>query len=386
MTAENTLSADAATGPARASRSWLAKRKWFVVFVIIPTILATLYYGLFAADVYTSESRFVIKSPDQKRPQLSTLANLVQTTGLSGGQQQANEVLEFVRSRDALRSLEKTISIESRFASNQADILSRYPKPLTDDSFESLYRFYGKMVGAGLDSETGTAILTVKAFTPDDAYKINEQLLSLSEDMVNRLNSRVQSTAIAEAEKQVTQASQRVKQARIALSGYRNSQELIDPAKQATGAIEISNELIAQRAAMQAQLETMQRLTPQNPSIPALQQRVAAISAQVAGQDRRVAGDRGAIASKLGEYENLSVEQEFATESLNAANAALVQARTEAQRQQFYLERIVNPNKPDMPLLPNRLMSIIIVAAAAICLYFIGWMLVVGIIEHAPEE
>ena len=88
----------------------------------------------------------------------------------------------------------------------------------------------------------------------------------------------------------------------------------------------------------------------------------------------------------MGGYENLLVEQEFATENLNVANATLVKARAEAQRQEFYLERVVDPNVPDMPLLPNRILNIIIVAAAAACLYFIGWMLIVGILEHAPED
>ena len=66
--------------------------------------------------------------------------------------------------------------------------------------------------------------------------------------------------------------------------------------------------------------------------------------------------------------------------------AALVRARAEAASQQFYLERIVDPNLPDDALLPTRLLNIIIVAAAAACLYFIGWMLIVGILEHAPED
>jgi len=26
------------------------------------------------------------------------------------------------------------------------------------------------------------------------------------------------------------------------------------------------------------------------------------------------------------------------------------------------------------------------VAASAICLYFIGWMLIVGILEHSPDD
>lgn len=357
-----------------------------MIFVIIPTIFATIYYGLIASDIYTSESRFVIKSPDQKRPQLSSLANLIQTTGLSSGQEQANEVLEFVRSRNALKALEKDGGIVARFSSPEADPISRFPHPFSDASFESLYKFYGKMIGASLDSETGTAILTVKAFTPEDAYQINVKLLDLSEGMVNRLNARAQNRGIAEAQKQVEEASQRVRNVRLALTGYRNSKELIDPGKQAVGVIEIANAMIAQRAVLEAQLDTMQRLTPANPSIPALRRQISAISAQIASQDARVVGTGDGIASKLGDYENLTAEQEFASASLTAANAALVQARTDAQRQQFYLERIVDPNKPDMPLLPRRLLSIIIVAAACTCLYFIGWMLIVGILEHAPED
>jgi capsular polysaccharide transport system permease protein len=113
---------------------------------------------------------------------------------------------------------------------------------------------------------------------------------------------------------------------------------------------------------------------------------INAISVQIASQQSRVVGSNGGIASKLGGYENLLVEQEFSTQSLNVANAALVQASAEAQRQQFYLERVVDPNLPDMPLLPRRLLDVLVVAAAAACLYFIGWMLIVGILEHAPDE
>jgi capsular polysaccharide transport system permease protein len=99
-----------------------------------------------------------------------------------------------------------------------------------------------------------------------------------------------------------------------------------------------------------------------------------------------VVGSGNGIASKLGGYENLLVEQEFATENLTAANASLVQARAEAQRQQFYLERVVDPNTPDMPLLPKRFISVLIVFAASACLYFIAWMFTVGVLEHASED
>lgn len=387
MNVEQSFPIEVATKDRRSAlAAWLRKRRWFVIFVIVPTLLAAIYYGVIASDVYVSESRFVIKSPDQKRSQMSTLANLIQTTGLSGGQEQANEVLEFVRSRDALRALERNPGIRVKFSSPDADFLSRFPPPFFENTFEDLFKYYGKMVDARLDTETGTAIVTVEAFSPRDAYEINRELLNLSEALVNRLNARAQSQAITEAQKQVDLATARAKQARIALGQYRNAQELLDPGKQAVGVLEIANSMVAERAALQAQLDLMQRVTPANPSIPALRNRINAISVQIASQDSRVVGSNSGIAAKMGGYENLLVEQEFATENLNVANAALVQARAEAQRQQFYLERIVDPNQPDMPLLPRRLLGIIVVAAAAVCIYFIGWMFIVGILEHAPED
>ncbi len=375
-----------APAPQSAFALWVRKRRWFLLAVVLPTLLAALYYGLIASDIYISESRFVIKSPDQKRSQVSTLANLVQTTGLSGGQEQTNEILTFVRSRDALKALQKSVAIRDKFARPEADFLSRFPRPFSDGSFESLFKYYGKRVDARLDSETSTAIIKVEAFTPQDAYIINRQLLDLSEGLVNQLNGRARGKAIIEAQRQVDLATQRAKDARVALTQYRNAKALIDPAKQAGGVLEISNTLIGERAALQAQLDLMQREAPGNPSIPALRNRISAISVQIASQDGRVVGNGSGIASKLGGYENLLVEQEFATESLTAANSALVQARAEAQRQQFYLERIVDPNTPDIPLLPKRFINVLIVFAAAMSLYFIAWMFMVGVLEHAPED
>lgn len=374
--------------PARSFslRAWLVRRRWFIAFVILPTALAALYNGLIASDIFISESRFVIKSPDQKRGQVSTLASLIQTTGLSSGQEQANEILAYVHSRDALKELEKSNKFSDKYSSSRIDFLSRFPGPFADPTFEELYQLYGSKVEVGQDTNTGTAIIRVKAFSPQDAFEINSRLLQLSEDIVNRLNDRAQTKGIGEAQRQVDLASERVRQARVMVERYRNSQEVIDPAKQVGGVLDVSNRLVSERAALRAQLDLIERATPRNPAIPALRERIAAISTQIASQDSRLVGNDKGIASKLGGYENLVVEQEFATSALNAANAALVQARADAQRQQFYLERVVEPNLPDAPLLPKRLLNTIIVAAAAACLYFIGWMFVVGILEHAPED
>ena len=107
---------------------------------------------------------------------------------------------------------------------------------------------------------------------------------------------------------------------------------------------------------------------------------------QIDTQTSRAVGTGDGLASRLSEYENLLVEQEFATQLLTVANSSLEQARVEAEQQQYYLERVVEPNLPDAPILPNRLKSILAVIFASLCVYLVGWMLAVGIREHAPES
>ncbi|WP_250890298.1 capsule biosynthesis protein [Sphingobium nicotianae] len=356
------------------------------MFVLLPTLAAGLYYYLFAADQFISESRFIVKSQSRSQSAVSPLASLLQTTGLSAGQEQTSEVISYIKSRDALTQLAKTIPIRTLYQLPSLDFLGRYPAPFRSDRFENLYRYYGDMISVHTDQESGLAILSVRAFTPQDARKINLLLLDQSEQLVNRLNAKARDNAISEARKRVIEAETRVKTARIAMTEYRNEERLLDPAKQAGGVLEMANKLAAEQAALQARLETMERMAPKNPSIPALRRQIQALAGQSAIQSGRVVGNQSAISSKLGGYEALAMEQEFAAQTLTAANASLEQARAEAQRQQFYLERVVEPTAPDMSRFPNRLNMMLTIFGTALCLYFIGWMLVVGVLEHSPDR
>jgi capsular polysaccharide transport system permease protein len=367
-------------------RAWYVRHRWMLLFVGIPTLLAIIYYGLIATPVYVSYSSFVIKSPGERSTPSISLANIVQTSGLSGSTEQTKEVLQYVRSRNALKDLNSQLDFKQMYSDRDADFLSRFPRPFRDDTFESLYKYYGSMVGANLDLESNMAVLQVKAFRPEDALAVNNRLLVLSELLVNRLNTRAENRGIAEAERRVEQAEERVRNARVALSAYRNQANLIDPERQAQGVLEVANRLVTEQAALQAQLDLMVQVAPQNPAIPALRERIIAIGTAIDKQNDRAVGTPRAIASKLANFEKLNVEQEFATKMLTAANTSLEQARTESQKQQFYLERVVEPIAPDDAALPNGLTQILIIFFASLCLYFIGWMIVVGILEHSPED
>lgn len=378
-----------ATGKPRKLSALFARferLRWFALFVLLPSFLATVYYGFIAADVYVSESRFVIKAPERQQMGTSAFGALLQGTGLSAGAEQANEVTGYLRSRDALSDLSEDIDVRGVFSSTEADVFSRFPLIYQSGSFEDLYDYYRSMVSASPDSETGLTVVSVGAYTPEEAQAINAGLLNLGEELVNRLNGRVNSKAIEEAQARVELAQQRVRDARIQLGAYRNSASILDPEQQGIGVLEVTNALIAQEAALRAQLTEIRANAPNHPSIPALRDRINAISLQVAAQTGRAVGTPDGIAAKISQYENLLVEQEFAEQTLTAANAALEQARVDAAQQQYYLERVVEPNRPDDAIKPARLRGVLAVIFGCLCLYLVGWMLSVGVREHAPED
>lgn len=370
-------------------RKWTAmalRNRWFMMSVVLPVLASAIYFFLIASDQYVSESRFVIKSPNQRTSQVSSFANLIQTTGLSAGQEQASQVIDFVRSRSALQVLAKDIPLDRVYGNSGIDALSRFPTLWEENATEDLYKYYRKKVEVDRDVDTGLVVLRTTAFTPKDAADINERLLRQSETIVNELNTRARSSGITEAEGRVIEAERRVAAARKALASYRNKVELVDPLKQANGVFEITNRMITERAALDAQLATLRRLTPDHPSIPALRERADALTQEINQQTARIVGGANAISAKLPNYEALTLEQEFASQMLVLARSSLEQARTDALKQQFYLERVVNPNAPDLPEYPHAWRNVLTILGFALCIYFIAWMFVIGILEHAPED
>lgn len=365
----------------------LARRNpWFIAGVVLPAMLSAIYFFGIASGQYASESRFVVKAPNQRGAQVSSFANLIQTTGLSAGQEQSNQVIDYIRSRSALEALVRELAVRDIYGDPSVDALSGFPRPWESHSFEDLFDYYRGKLEISRDAETGLVVLRTIAFDPKEAALINETLLRQSEQLVNELNENARTNAIAEATERVVKAEQRVAAARQAIAAYRSQALVVDPLQEATGVAEIANRLITQRAALEAQLSTLRSVTPDHPAIPALREQIASLTREIDRQTARVVGGRDTISGKLPSYDALVLEQELASELLVLAQTALEGARTEALKQQFYLERVVNPNVPDQPAYPKAFKVVLTILGFALCLYFIVWMFVVGILEHAPED
>ena len=363
-------------------KSWWRRHVLFALVVGLPTCGAILYYGLFASDIYISESRFLVRSP-QRPVQSGLVGQLLQSTGISHSQDDNYSVRDYILSRDALKELDDKLAVRKLYSDRAIDLFGRFPGLGWNRSFEQFFRYYGKHVGVEYDPVSSISVLTVRAFTAEDAYKIDSLLLDMSEQLVNTLNDRSRRDLINFADNEVAIASDKVKDASVALLTYRSAQSVFEPDKQAAlqleGVAKIQEELVS----TEAQLAQLRKLSPDNPQIRSLTTRAESLRDAISTEALKVTGSHGSFSARAPNFQRLALDLEFAEKQLGLALAELETARSEALQKQLYLERLVQPGLPDRAMEPRRIRSIFTVLLLSI----IGWgvisLAIASIREHA---
>ena len=354
--------------------------KLLLLVVLLPTLLATLYFGLFASDVYVSESQFVVRSPD--KPASSGLGVLLKSTGFSNAGEEVYAAQQYLQSRDALHALNKNNDVRRAYGNDSVSIFDRYNPLGLSGSFEDLYDYYTGKVGVQYDSSTSIARLTVRAYDPQDAYKFNRQLLGLAEGMVNRLNTRGRNDVVQFAAQEVRDAQVAARNAAVALAAFRNTHGVVNPEEQAKAQLDMISKLQDELISSRVQLQQLQAMAPENPQVPLLQTRIRGLQQQIDQQMGRVAGGRRSLSQSAVQYERLELERQYTDKRLAAAMNSLQDAEDEARRKQAYVERIAQPSLPDEAAEPRRLRGILATLVLGLVAWGILRLLLAGIREH----
>lgn len=352
----------------------------FIGTVLIPTSLALIYFGFLASDVYISESRFVVRSPD--KPSTSGIGILLKSAGFSNAGDEIFAAKDYVLSRDALRAVNKGGAFAQAYSNSALSVFDRFNTLVSGGTFEDLYKYYQGKVKVDHETTSSITTLTVRAYAPKDAQRFNEQLLEMAEGTVNRLNERGRQDLIRFATTEVNDAKEKARGAALALSAYRNREGVVDPEKQATVQLQMISKLQDELIATKTQLLQLRAFTPENPQIEVLAAKVEGLSREIDEQLGKVAGDRKSLSSTVAQYQRLTLESQFADKNLASAMASLEDAKNEARRKQAYVERIVEPNLPDEALEPRRLRGILATLVLGLVAWGILTMLLAGVREH----
>ena len=360
---------------------WLRTHVGFLLVVVIPTVLATAYYGYFAAPVYISTTQYVVKTASQtaSTPGIGTF---FQSIGLAPSSSDAYAVAAYITSRDALAVLEKNTDIREIYNRPEADFIARFPNRLFPGDFEHLFWHYLNWVDVSFDTTTNVTTATVYAFRSADAQMVAQQILALGEAAVNRMNERSSADVMSAASKEVDKLEGQLKTVEASITEFRNHEQLLDPTQTSLAATTMQATIETSLVAARALLAQVQQMTPGSLQIPGMRAQIQNLEKQAALEDAKNAGGPNTLAPKISVYQALQAQLTFIQQLLQTAVGYLDSTAIAVAQQRLYLERIAEPHLADIPQYPYRILDSFLVFVSALLVYAIGRTLTTAVKEH----
>jgi capsular polysaccharide transport system permease protein len=345
---------------------------WSLICVVqLPIMLIVAYLGFFATPQYSSTMSFSIRSEELSNP-LDVLSGLGELS--SGTTSDAQIVFDYIRSQQIVRTVERDIGLRALYSAPQNDpVFTIAP----DVSVEELVRHWNRMVQINLDKGSGLVRVQAFAFDPADAQRINQNILTQSQRLVDQLSFLAREDAIRYAQADLEKARERLKVARQKLSTFRSQSRVIDPTinVQSQGGVSAALQQNLAEAWIELDLLSGSTARDDDPRVKQLRLRIAAIEGRLEQERQALAGGGASsdMVEIVGQFEALLVEREFAEQAFVASSAAFDAARADAERRTKYLAVHIDPTYADTALYPR----FWLIVSVSFALLFLLWAVLV---------
>jgi capsular polysaccharide transport system permease protein len=336
--------------------------------LIVPNVVAVVYFGFIASDQYAAETRFTVRTSEP----MADRQDVSDMSGIPSAQiiQDTQIVYNFVYSKEMLNILEREANFQKVYGRADADWYARLPADATE---EDKLDYWESMVDRKVSATSGIVTLRVRAFSAEEAQVVAKVIVKASEQLINDINARIWSDATSSARNQVDAAGEMLSQTRQALQSARNTTGIFtvesSSSSLATLITTLEGERIALENVYQANAKTV---SPDAPQMQVLSRQIASKVEQIKALRAQVASETGdgstlADSSKL--FSQLNLEQQMAEERLADTVKTSETLQYLSQQQMMYLEPFLAPTLPDSAEYPRRLLWIGIVAASTLLLY-----------------
>ncbi|NEX47750.1 sugar transporter [Rhodobacter sp. ETT8] len=331
------------------------------IWVVLPVIALAVYLYVFAADQYASTVGFTVRTEETG----SAMEILGGLTSLSSASSSDTDVLyKFIQSQELVREMDATLNLREMFRKPAADPVFSLSR---DSSIEDLVRYWARMVRIYYDPGTGLMEIESRAFDPEDARAISTEIFARSTQMINTLSAVARDDTTRYAREELDTAVERLKEARQALTLFRNETQIVDPSADIQGQMGLLNSLNAQLASSLIDLDILIETTRESdPRIEQARRKIAVIEKRMSEEREKlgVGGNHNgrAYADLIGQFEALQVDLEFAQKAYLSALSAYDTAQAEARRQSRYLAAYIEPTLAETPLYPQRAIILLISA------------------------
>ncbi|NNE51835.1 MAG: capsule biosynthesis protein [Sulfitobacter sp.] len=357
--------------PARPRRRHAFLLISFILVAVVPALGASTYLWTRAADQYASRLGFSVRT-EEKGSAIELLGGI---TELSGSSSSDTDILfAYLSSQELVQKVDDRVDLRaiwSRVTPSQDPVFAFDP----EGTIEDLLRHWDRKIGIVYDSSTGLIDLEVLAFDPDDALRIAQAVLEECTQMINGLSDIARRDAIGYTQEELERAVERLKEARRALTQFRNRTQIVDPSIDTQNQMGLLVTLQQQLADALIESDLLVDTTRANdPRITQANRRIDVIRARIASERRNLGlGEDGegseAFATLVGQYEGLIVDREFAESAYTAALAAHDAALAEVRRQSRYLAAHVKPTLAQRAEYPERVK----ILSLLMLFCFFGW-------------
>lgn len=358
-------------------------RKSFLACVLLPTLIAGLYFAFIAADQYSVTAQFSVQSKDTGMASADGLTLLSGLTGSAPNSSDSYVIARYIASRDLVGEVDKALNLREMFSRPEADFWAAVDP---EAPIEDLVDYWSWMVSAEFETFSGIIELEVHAFRPEDAELLANKIITQSERLVNEMSRRAREDSVAEAKSEVARSEMRLRLSRKAISRFRGSELRLDPVATAEAREKILGDLEGRLAALQTELSTLRAVSPNSPRIASTLSQEAALRKQITEVRNRTntrdTANEASLNTQLTAYEELETERMFAEKAFISSLASLEQARMEANAQNRYLTVFVQPRTPDIALYPERLRWVAVIFILSLLTWAIGALIVAGIRDH----
>ena len=330
----------------------------FVFFVLLPMVIASVYYFSFAVSVFESSASVAVR----KEGSLSS-----DQVGVAVGASSALSIFsdsfivaDYVQSREVLEGVMSKVDVHSIFLKGKLD--PRYHLS-PDARIEELSSFWRKMVDAEFDASTGIIRIKIRAFTPEDTVEIAKVVVQLMEGLVARLSEKAQQEAVRFAEMSVKEALEELQLRRSEMQKFRIENQIVDPKSEVENLNTLINTLSQELVEYKTERAIKLTLTPENsPIIKQLDIQIATTAEEIARikQGLNVYGPKKIkLPELLRSYEILQTDMMIASEKYTKALERLGSSNAVAALRQAHLFVFVEFSKPQSPSYPSQPLAII---------------------------
>ncbi len=358
------------------------RKKLFFGVVIVPMVVAIIYYAFFAIDRYVSSAQITVRQANSEIGQQAAGLAIMLAGVNPTSREETLYLREYIVSGDMLEVLKDQLPWVEHYSNQWRDPLYWIADTATQ---EEQLKFYQRVVTTHYDEQTGLLLVDVQAYSSEFAEQVLKLILSTSERFVNELSHRMAREQMTFAQTELANARRNYEEQRERLIQFQSQNQFLDAERAATDRATVIGELEAELVRERAELRGLRStLADQSPAVRAKRNRINALEQQLKAESQRLLSPPGGdqlnvIAAR---YRNLTIDVGIAEEAYKLSVAAVENARIEASKKIRSLVTVVSPNQPDEAIYPRVLYNLITLFIGLMLLYGIARFIIANIEDH----